>query len=216
MIGANGSFLGKQELLRRGMAGLVDEREATRELEEQWAALERLGKKPALLDGHNHAHLCPGIAEAVLKVVPAGSWVRLGAHRLTAHPPPQPPPDLELPPDPYSSREALAVVLRKLAARAWHLGWSSYRAAARFEGLSLPRGYGAADLMALLGSISVQQDTADDVVELMTHPGEPTGSSVPFSSSQDRAREVEALTDPRLLDFVKERGIRLASFGGVR
>src|SRR2546427_338704 len=42
LIGANGSFLGKQELLRRGMAGLVDEREATRELEEQWAALERL------------------------------------------------------------------------------------------------------------------------------------------------------------------------------
>jgi predicted glycoside hydrolase/deacetylase ChbG (UPF0249 family) len=211
LVGANGLFLGKRALMKRGEAGLIDEREAARELEAQWEALARLGAKPTHLDGHNHAHLCPGIAEAVLKVVPPGAWVRLGASRAAVRSP-RKPLELELPADPYSSREALLSFLERLAARAWELGWDRYRSAARFEGLSLPPGYMAEDLMALLSSLA---GADGEVVELMTHPGELSRSSVRFSSSPDRAREADALSDPRLLGLLKERGLRLSSFGAL-
>ena len=209
LVGESGQFLGKMELMRRGAAGLVDKREARRELEAQWGAMKRLGLEPTHVDGHNHAHLCPGIAEAVLEAIPARTWVRLSTSRPLESARSQ---DFELPPNPYESPEVLSAVLRKLARRAWRLGWDQFRTPKYFEGLSLPPGYRVEALMALLAAMPLGDK---DVVELMTHPGEVDASSVPFSSSNDRTREVEALTDARVLSLVKERGLRLSSFGAL-
>jgi predicted glycoside hydrolase/deacetylase ChbG (UPF0249 family) len=205
LTGGDGRFPGKRELWKRAASGGVEPREAARELAAQLERLQALGIQPTHLDGHNHAHLFPGIAEAVAEVLPAGAWVRLPRSPGGAA--------ASLPDDLYAEVETKTRALEALAARALALGWSRFRSADRFEGLSLPPGYSAAELISLLRSIDCG---ADAVVELMSHPGETTGDSVPFSASADRRRELEALTDPCLLGFVSQWDIRLRSFGDLR
>jgi predicted glycoside hydrolase/deacetylase ChbG (UPF0249 family) len=212
LAGEDGLFLGKRELCRRALAGLIDEREARRELEAAWHRMAALGVRPAHVDGHNHAHLFPGISDAIPQVVPEGTWVRRPRGLRHAFGP-EDARALLAGADPYSSPGLLAAALWNLVvdldSRA---SWAKLRSADRFEGLTLPRGYGADDLIAVLVEAHA---SGADVVELMAHPGEPAAGSVPFSSSEDRRREVEALADPRVLRAVEERGIRLASFAEV-
>ncbi|MBI4605482.1 MAG: ChbG/HpnK family deacetylase [Planctomycetes bacterium] len=210
LTGEDGRFLPKRELARRAGRGILEPREAERELEAQWARAEALGIRPTHLDGHNHAHLFPGIAEAAVRVLPEGTWVRgrlpaVDAVRGSSA-------ALLWPEDPYADRDSRARWIEALTARALGLGWTRFRMAARFEGLSLAPGFGAGELIALLASIRC---AAEDVVELMTHPGEPAAGSVPFSASPDRRLELEALVDRRVAAFVREQGIRLASFGDL-
>jgi predicted glycoside hydrolase/deacetylase ChbG (UPF0249 family) len=212
LAGKDGLFLGKRALFDRAMAGLIDEREARRELEASWERMTALGIQPAHVDGHNHAHLFPGIAEVLPEVLPEGTWVRRprGLRRAFG--------DADSKAflagaDPYSSPGVLAVVLWDLVVNLNSSpSWGKFRSADRFEGLALRPGYGAEDIIAVLDAARA---SGADVVELMTHPGEPAQDSVRFSASDDRRREVEALTDPRLLRFIDERGIRLASFAGL-
>jgi predicted glycoside hydrolase/deacetylase ChbG (UPF0249 family) len=203
LVGAGGRFLGKHEVYRRAAAGLVDAREARREIEAQWSRLEAWGVRPTHLDGHNHAHLFPGIADAVAETIPGGTWVRR---------PPPGNPGAPLPAEPYASPGARIVALSGLSARALSAGWLKFKATSRFEGVTLPRGYGPEDLISLLHSIACDEN---DVVELMTHPGERCDTSVQFSASPDREREVASLTHPSVLAFIRAEGIRLETFGGL-
>jgi predicted glycoside hydrolase/deacetylase ChbG (UPF0249 family) len=102
--------------------------------------------------------------------------------------------------------------LTGLSARALARGWSRYCFADRFEGLLLRSGYGEEDLIEILSRLP---PTEDGIVEIMTHPGETCEGSVPYSASPDRLRELEALTSPRVLSFIKERKTRLSSFGSI-
>lgn len=163
LAGPDGRFLGKAELLRRAEAGFVDPREARRELLAQLEACRALGFEPSHVDGHNHAHLFPGIAEALLETLPERFWVRVP---LDA---PAPAPLRHVP---------------GLAARALALGFAKFRRADRVIGLDLMEGYAADDVVTRLG---------EGVTELVVHPGEVDAASVPFSASPARAREVEAL-----------------------
>ncbi len=54
----------------------------------------------------------------------------------------------------------------------------------------------AADAVAERGTIRVatRVEGEEAVVELMTHPGETSEDSVPYSASGNRLREIEALT----------------------
>jgi predicted glycoside hydrolase/deacetylase ChbG (UPF0249 family) len=209
MVDGGGAFLGKRVLWERSVAGLLDPAELRREIEAQWMALESLGVAPTHVDGHNHAHIFPGIAEAFLDAIPPGTWVRLP--RQGRSPPPSPR-EGGWPADIFQSREVLASALRELSARALDRGWSRYRFASRFEGTLLRAGYGEEDLLDLLSRVLADEN---GVVELMTHPGETCQGSVPYSASADRLRELEALTSPRVLSFARERGIRLSSFGSI-
>ncbi len=203
LVGAGGRFLGKHEVYRRAAAGLVEAREARREIEAQWSRLEAWGVRPTHLDGHNHAHLFPGIAGAVAEAIPAGTWVR------------RPPPgnsDAPLPAKPYANPAVRVAALSALSARALSAGWLKFKATSRFEGVTLPRGYGPEDLIGLLDSFTCDEN---DVIELMTHPGERCDGSVRFSASPDREREVASLTHPSVLAFARAEGIRLESFGGL-
>jgi predicted glycoside hydrolase/deacetylase ChbG (UPF0249 family) len=79
----------------------------------------------------------------------------------------------------------------------------------------LPPGYDATALRALLADL-LASCAEEDVAEVMAHPGDPfPRSPIPFSRSPDRRAEVEALTAPEVLAFVRESGIRLASFGDL-
>lgn len=212
LVGKDGLFLGKQEFHRRSMAGLIEEREARRELEAAWHRMAALGVQPTHVDGHNHAHLFPGISDVLPEVLPEGTWVRRPRGLRRAFGPADSKAFLAGA-DPYSSPGVLAVVLWDLVVDVnSKASWGKFRSADRFEGLTLRPGYGADDLIAVLAAAHA---SGAEVVELMGHPGEPVEGSVPFSASQDRRREVEVLTDPRVLRAIEERGIRLASFAEV-
>jgi predicted glycoside hydrolase/deacetylase ChbG (UPF0249 family) len=209
LVAADGLFLGKRELFRRSIAGLIDEREARRELEAAWKRMMNLGVQPTHVDGHNHAHLFPGISDVLPDVLPEGIWVRRPRGLRRAFDSADSKAFLAGA-DPYSSPGVLAGVLWDLVVDVnSRESWGKFRSADRFEGLTLPPGYGAADLIAVLEKAL---SSGAQVVELMTHPGEPAEGSVPFSASADRRREVEALTDARVLRAIEDHGVRLASF----
>ncbi|MGQ0614321.1 MAG: carbohydrate deacetylase [Planctomycetaceae bacterium] len=189
LAGRDGRFLGKEELLRRARAGLLDTREARRELEAQLERCASFGLKPTHVDGHNHAHLHPGIAEALLAVVPPGAWVRVPGRDATCPAPLQHIPEL--------------------AARAEALGFSRYRRADCVTGLDLREGYGVPDLLALLAQ------ARGGIVELVTHPGGCDSASVAFSALAGRERERATLCDPALIHALSARGIGLANFRDV-
>jgi predicted glycoside hydrolase/deacetylase ChbG (UPF0249 family) len=220
LVGEDGAFPEKREVWRRAFAGLLDEREVRREIEAQWGAMERLGVRPTHLDGHNHVHLFPGVREAVVAAIPEGTWVRLP--RPAAIPEGSPGSDPrsgatperfgDLPADLFDPPERLSAVLGTLAQAALDRGWGRFRSAVRFDGPSLPRGYGAADLIALLAALE-RGSGEDDVVEVMTHPGETCADSVPYSASPDRRQELAALTSPEALAFIRDRGVRLSNYG---
>ena len=209
IVGADGRFLAKRDLWARARAGALDPAEISVEIQAQWAALESLQVRPTHLDGHNHVHLFPQVALAVAGAVPPGIWIRCPRDLAASA---QEGPSGMLPADPYADPQVCARTLGALAARALDLGWSRFRSADRFVGLSLPRGYCARDIQAILEPLA--QDSSL-TVEFMTHPGERCDGSLPYSASPDREREARALADPDLLQFIRARGIRLASFGDL-
>lgn len=194
LAGADGRFHGKRELWRRARAGALDLREAGREIEAQWEALRRLAGEPTHLDGHNHVHLFPGVAEAVAAAIGAGTWVRR----------PMPRPG-RLPEDLYADLEE---GLGRLSARVGAIWGRRFRHVDRFVGPDLPEGYGSADLVGVLAG-------EHGTVEVMTHPGATDPGSVPFSARPERAAEVAALCDRRLLDWVRAEDVQLSSFGDL-
>ncbi|HVR75007.1 MAG TPA: ChbG/HpnK family deacetylase [Planctomycetota bacterium] len=208
LVGEDGRFCGKRELWRRARAGLIDSKEARRELEAQWQRLLVLGAEPGHLDGHNHAHLFPGIAEAVAEAIPPWTWVRKGTWMRR----PGAADSGDLPEDPYATQGVLAAALDALGARAEAYGWGSFRAPDAFVGVELPPGLGARRIIDLIDFL---ERSGTRIAEVMTHPGELCASPVPFSASEDRVREVEALTDPTVLQHVLWGSIRLAGFGDI-
>ena len=200
LVEAGGRFAGKRELWRRAVAGLIDERECAREIEAQWARLESLGVRPLHLNGRHHVHFFPGVAEAVLRVAPPGTWVRR-AKGL--------PPAVSLPSDVYAAPGVLAGAIAALDRR---IEWPRLRSADRFAGLELPPGYSPGDLIRLLRAIGSEDA---EVVELLALSGENPEGSGPASVSADREREVEALTCECIHAFVETQEIRLSSFAGV-
>ncbi len=189
LAGPDGRFLGKEQLLRRARAGAIDPAEARRELEAQLERFASFGLEPTHVDGHNHAHLHPGIAEAMLEVLPPGTWVRLPGRGTSC-----PAPLHRIP---------------EFAARAAALGFLRFRRADCVTGLAALEGYGVADLLALLAQ------ARGGIVELVTHPGACDAASVPFSALSARERERATLCDPALFSALAARGIRLASFCDV-
>jgi len=207
LTGSDGRFLGKREAFRRALAGLLDEREVVRELEAQWLLAEMLlGQAPSHVDGHNHAHLFPGAAEALAGFLPERTWTRGVLPRPGCA---APPPAAES--DPYACPAGLRAALESLTKRALDVGWRRFRLADRLEGLDLLESSSLEDYLRIIDSIP----TGAGVVELMTHPGLCSTSSVPFSAAPGRERELATLCDPRLAERCRARGVDIKGFGDL-
>lgn len=64
LTNSKGHFLGNTDLRKAVAEGKIDFREVTEELERQIARyVELVGSMPAYVDGHQHAHIVPGLAE---------------------------------------------------------------------------------------------------------------------------------------------------------
>jgi chitin disaccharide deacetylase len=77
---ADGAFLSLRQMLARGLSRTLDGRAAAVEAEHQIVMFQRaFGRLPDFIDGHQHVHLLPQVADALLAVMkertPA-AWVR--------------------------------------------------------------------------------------------------------------------------------------------
>jgi predicted glycoside hydrolase/deacetylase ChbG (UPF0249 family) len=79
-LAPDGAFLSLRQMLARGLARVLDGRAAAVEAEHQIEAFRQaFGRLPDFIDGHQHVHLLPQVADALLAVMkertPA-AWVR--------------------------------------------------------------------------------------------------------------------------------------------
>jgi predicted glycoside hydrolase/deacetylase ChbG (UPF0249 family) len=77
---ADGSFLSLRQMLARGLSRTLDGGAAAVEAEHQIEAFRSaFGRLPDFIDGHQHVHLLPQVADALLKVMKArtpAAWIR--------------------------------------------------------------------------------------------------------------------------------------------
>lgn len=81
-LAPNGKFMPVGKLLLAGIAGTIPHQEVADQLERQLDSFEKFfGAPPDFIDGHQHAHIFPGIWPTVLEVFgrridPSRCWVR--------------------------------------------------------------------------------------------------------------------------------------------
>jgi chitin disaccharide deacetylase len=79
-VAADGAFLSLRQMLARGLARVLDGRAAGVEAEHQIEAFRQaFGRLPDFIDGHQHVHLLPQVADALLAVMKErtpSAWVR--------------------------------------------------------------------------------------------------------------------------------------------
>ncbi|MBI4677458.1 MAG: ChbG/HpnK family deacetylase [Elusimicrobia bacterium] len=65
LVDSQGSFLPRRRLEFKALCGRIDSRHVAIELEAQYRKLTQAGLKPTHLDGHQHAHVLPGVFRPV-------------------------------------------------------------------------------------------------------------------------------------------------------
>lgn len=194
-----GRFYPLPRLVSRALAGRVDGSDVATECAAQIERLRAAGLEATHLDGHQHAHVLPGILRPVIT---AGRQAGIGVMRI-----------------PLDSLAGIA--WRPIAAVAQALLGASYRLAARgvtasryadhFRGFALS---GRRDfrerLLALLDALE------PGVTELMVHPGHPDASLAGWVSySEGRERELAALTSDAVRARLGRGDIELIHFGDL-
>jgi predicted glycoside hydrolase/deacetylase ChbG (UPF0249 family) len=193
-----GVFYPKKTVWRKALFGTLDMKEVEEEFAAQVAALNAAGIAPDHLDGNNHIHVFPGIAQAAACLAQ-----RCGIPRI------------RLPLELFSWRQ----YLQPRAQKKYWIGRLSRRARPMFQccglrctdhfaGIQYPRVAQAASLKAFLGRV------AKGTTELMCHPGYQNRSENPFST-YERERELEALTCAEILAEVRRLNIHLISYGEI-
>jgi chitin disaccharide deacetylase len=190
-----GFFHPRQTAWRKALLGKFDMQEVEEEFAAQAEVLNAQGIAPDHLDGNNHIHVFPAIAQAAACLAQ-----RCGIERI------------RLPLELFSWRQ----YLQPRALKKYWIGRLSRQARPMFQGCGLrctdhfagmqfPRVAQAAALKAFLGR--VQEGTT----ELMCHPGYQNRAENPFSTSE-REQELEALTCAEVLAEVRRLNIKLISY----
>lgn len=181
---------GPLPLLLAALSGRLDRAFARASLRRQIETFLETGLHPTHLDGHHHIHVFPGMAALVAELAVE---YRIPALRLP----------LEAGRPGLKGR--LVARLARRAAPCFHE--AGLRRPDRFFGFRLAgrRSFGKRFRESL-------ERLVDGVTEVMVHPG--TGTpDVPFDAYvRERARELQSLTSPGILERVEALGIRLASF----
>jgi len=149
-LAPTGMFPGRQGLIGRALAGLLDGRELRVEIERQLDRFEQgLGFAPDHIDGHEHAHVLPGVRGALMDAV---------ARRYRERPPlirsPADRPD--------------AIVARRVAAgKALSVG----ALALGFAGRARRRGLPINDSFAGFSDFDVEEPYAEELARAFLRPG---------------------------------------------
>ena len=193
-----GFFIPGKTAWRKALLGKFAMKEVEEEFAAQVAALNAAGIAPDHLDGNNHIHVFPGIAQAAASLAQ-----RCGIPRI------------RLPLELFSWRQ----YLQPRALKKYWIGRFSrqarpvfqgcgLRCPGHFAGIQFPRVAQAASLKAFLARVP------EGTTELMCHPGYQNRAENPFSTSE-RERELEALTRAEVLAEVRRLNIHLISYGEI-
>jgi predicted glycoside hydrolase/deacetylase ChbG (UPF0249 family) len=188
LVGRDGCFPGKANMLARLSTGSVRREELEGEIEAQARACRGLDIEPTHLDSHHHIHAHPVVARALVRVCPCLGIERVRWYRAAP-----------------SSLKALGIRAVSLLSRPRGL-----RMPDRFAGIEEMGGRDMAE--ALRRELSRRGDT----LEFMVHPGYSDQRLRRVSAYSDpRQVELAALLSREAVEAVEESGVRLVSFRGL-
>lgn len=197
LLDAAGRKLGKLGLRAAVARGDVQPEHVERETAAQLDAFEELCGTPALhVDGHQHAHVVPGLSESIARVMG-----RRGVE--TTRIPEQRDPDNA---DPARAAFHAEVVQQARAARAIYAA-HGVRSTVRFCGLEL-----MGHAMSEQTLPSVVMACRSESLELMTHPGYASRRGDAFNRSPEREHELRVLSSRPLQRQIESGEVRLLSF----
>ncbi len=191
-----GNFYDKQTVWRRALLGRFDLREVEEEFGEQLNHLQKLGINPDHMDGNNHIHIFPGIAEIVTHLaqqydikkvrLPLESFTRWKQYF-----------------QPHSLKKLLIGTLSRKALKLFKQQGLFFTD--NFAGIQFPDVTGIKSLKLFL------QILPEGTTELMCHPGYLNRAGSFFSSVQ-RKQELCSLMHREILEEINLSNIKLISF----
>ncbi len=197
LVGDDGQFFDKPRAWRRALRGGYELAEVEQEFAAQIARLLDLGIVPSHIDGNNHIHVFPGIAEVVARLA-----LRFGIRRIRL--PLEGPWGLRWQ---WTAKRRFIGLLSRLAAR--HFAKAGLLFPDHFAGIAAPQPGSPEALRSLLKAMPT------GVTELMCHPGYSAASPGGSFSTPEREAELAALTHPLVVQQVRKSGIQLVSFSQI-
>lgn len=196
LVDKSGCFFDKQTAWRKAFLGVFDLREVEEEFAKQISLLQEMGITPDHIDGNNHIHVFPGIAQVVARLanqfgisrirLPLESFSRFGQYFQS--------PALKKYFTGTLSRRALPVFKQHGLVFTDHFAGIQFPIVSRVESVT-----------------SFIESLPDGTTELMCHPGYRNLTDSPFSSAQ-REQELFSLTHPEVLESVERFNISLISY----
>ena len=196
LVDGSARLLGKEGVRDLLLSGKADFGEIEREFEGQVAKAVQAGVRLTHLDGHQHVHVYPGVAEPVACVAKKFGirWIRCPLDDdMMAVP---------VHPDRLQDLLQYAVVGKEARKVFERFG---LRFTDHFRGAVISRA------MSLEGMENLLRRLPEGSSELMMHPGYPDAGDA--FSNEDRVKEVRILTDPRIRRLLEETGVQLCHFG---
>lgn len=197
LCAASGDFFPKPLAWRRALLGRYDLQEVAQEFAAQIEYALALGITPSHLDGNNHLHIFPGIAQVTARMarrfkIQRVRWPRekrgYGFSR-------------------YQGKRCFIGLLALLAGPVFRR--HGLRSADHFAGIGRPDLQDPASLMRFMETLR------PGVTELMCHPGFPVNDPGKPFSNPSRECELVALTRPWLHEVLRELDIRLVSYADL-
>lgn len=202
LLEGNGMFLQGNRMKSALDAGTVKKEHLEREIRAQidWF-IDTVGT-PTHVDSHHHIHTHPSVAAALIPVLEryAVRFVRI-------------PLEEPLPPFGYIITSDQLEKTRRINAEA-KIAKEMYGAygiakSDHFRGLTLAGNASLKNIRHIIGRLP------EGVTELMVHPGSACTYGTPFDLDPQRQTELRMLTDASIAEELKEREIRLASYGDL-
>jgi hopanoid biosynthesis associated protein HpnK len=182
---------------RRYLTSRIRDEEIERELDAQ-AELVRGRVSISHVDSHQHVHMLPGVRRIVIRLC--------NRHRIRA---------MRWPAERIRLRSvrSLSDVVRSAQLAALNLagrigGRSDVLSPDQFVGFLHGGRFQESTLLETLRTLP-----SEGLCELMCHPGLPASAERYPSWGYAWPQELEALTAPRVIDYVRERGIKLTNYG---
>ncbi len=202
LLEGNGMFLVGDRMRKALDQGEVKKEHLEREIRAQIEWFFDTVGAPTHVDSHHHIHTHPAVAAALIPVLE-----RYGV-RFVRIPLEEP-----VPPFGYIIPDEQIEKVRRIndAARVAKEMYGAYGIATsdHFRGLTLAGNAALKNLRHILGRLP------EGVTELMVHPGSACTYGTPFDLDPQRQTELRMLTDVSIAEELREREIKLGSYGDL-
>jgi predicted glycoside hydrolase/deacetylase ChbG (UPF0249 family) len=213
LVDAQGKFLTRGALLRRGLRRHIRAEDVERELSAQLDALTAAGVTPSFINGDQHVHILPGVRDTVIaRAAKLGIATRVPSERTVWQPRGAAPISWVLLAPRLATKAALGQLARTFARQCRAAG------VATNEGFVSPFGIVPTARFDAPAFIRVLGGMVDGLNEFMVHPAYPDVATAVFwkggeRQAADRKLELDALLAPAFASALRETGAALTSYG---